>query len=138
MNAAFKGMKEYFLPSVSVLLPFALFISILVLPIPISISIFFSHFSFPYFLLVGFLFYVSFSLKGKYSWLFAACVTALIFSIRLSYLWTSGYSNSMVISGLLPFKDAFSYYNGASFLGLQGLVIKSLFFNQSGYKPPKT
>ena len=116
MNALVTLLRKYFLPFVLVLFPFILFIFILITPIPISISIFFSQFSFPYFILVLFLYYVSFSFKRKYPWFFAACVTALVFSMQLSYFWTSGYSGNMIIGGLLPFRDGFSYYSGASFL----------------------
>jgi len=116
MNALVTLLRKYFLHFILVLFPFVLFISILITPIPISISIFFSQFSFPYFILVLFLYYVSFSIKRKYPWFFAACVTALVFSMPLSYLWTSGYSGNMIIGGLLPFRDGFSYYSGANFL----------------------
>ncbi len=116
MNALVTLLGKYFLHFILVLFPFVLFISILITPIPISISIFFSQFSFPYFILVLFLYYVSFSIKRKYPWFFAACVTALVFSMPLSYLWTSGYSGNMIIGGLLPFRDGFSYYSGANFL----------------------
>lgn len=116
MSALVTIFKKYFLSFVLVLFPLALFVLILILPVPISLSIFFSQVSWPYFILVLFLYYVSFSVKSKYSWFFAACVTALIFSMRLSYLWISGYSGNMIIGGLLPFRDGFSYYNGANFL----------------------
>ena len=116
MNALVTLLRKYSLPFVLVLFPFVLFICILITPIPVSISIFFSQFSFPYFILVLFLFYVSFSIKRKYSWFLAACVTALVFSMQLSYLWTSGYSGNMIIGGILPFRDGFSYYSGANFL----------------------
>jgi hypothetical protein len=116
VNSSVNLLKKFFLPVILVLFPFALFIFILIIPIPISISIFFSQFSFPYFILVLFLYYVSFSVKRKFPWFFAACVTALVFSMQLSYFWTSGYSGNMIIGGLLPFRDGFSYYSGANFL----------------------
>ena len=116
MSASGTFLKKHFVSLILIIFPLALYISILIVPIPISISIFFSQFSFPYFLLVLFLYYVSFSVKGKYSWVSAACVTALIFSLRLSYLWISGHSGNMIIGGLLPYRDGFSYYNGANFL----------------------
>ncbi len=116
MGASRTFLKKHFLSLILVIFPLALFVSILIAPIPISISIFFSQFSFLYFILVLFLYYVSFSAKGKHAWFFAACVTALIFSLRLSYLWISGYSGNMIIGGLLPYRDGFSYYNGANFL----------------------
>ena len=90
MSASGTFLKKHFVSLILIIFPLALYISILIVPIPISISIFFSQFSFPYFLLVLFLYYVSFSVKGKYSWVSAACVTALIFSLRLSYLGISG------------------------------------------------
>lgn len=116
MNASVTLFKKYAPPFLLVLFPLALFGFILIIPIPISISVFFSRFSFPYFILVLFLYYASFSVKRKYPWFLAACVTALVFSMQLSYLWTSGFSGNMIIGGLLPFRDGFSYYSGASFL----------------------
>lgn len=116
MNSSVNLLMKFLLPVILVLFPFALFIFILTVPIPISISVFFSQFSFLYFILVLFLYYVSFSVQGKNSWFFTACVTALVFSMQLSYLWASGYSGNMIIGGLLPFRDGFSYYSGASFL----------------------
>jgi hypothetical protein len=116
MNPSVTRLKKLFLPFILVLFPFVLFIFILIIPISISISVFFSQFSFPYFILVLFLYYMSFSVKGKFPWFFAACVTALVFSLQLSYFWISGFSGNMIIAGLLPFRDGFSYYSGASFL----------------------
>jgi hypothetical protein len=116
MNSLVTLLKKLILPFILVLFPFVLFVFILIIPVPISISVFFSQFSFLYFILVLFLYYVSFSVQGKNSWFFAACVTALIFSMQLSYFWTSGFSGNMIIGGLLPFRDGFSYYSGASFL----------------------
>ena len=110
------NIKKYFLSLVLFLFPVALYFLILIIPIPISISSFFSRYSFPYFIFVLFLYYVSFRVNSKYPWFFAACVTALIFSMRLSYLWHSGFSGNMIIGGLLPFRDGFSYYSSANFL----------------------
>ena len=114
MNSLVTLLKRFFLPFLLVLFPFVLFV--LVLIIPVSISAFFSHFSFLYFLLVLLLYYVSFRFTRQYSWFLAACVTALFFSMHLSYFWRSGYSGNMIVGGLLPFRDGFSYYSGASFL----------------------
>lgn len=116
MNSSASRLKKFFLPFILVLFPFVLFILILIAPIPISISIFFSRFSFLYFILVLTLYYVSFSVTRQHSWFLAACVTALVSAMHLSYFWRSGFSGNMIIGGLLPFRDGFSYYSGASFL----------------------
>lgn len=125
MNFSVNGFKKHDLSFVLVLFPVALYILILIIPIPIPISIFFSQFSFLYFLLISSLYYLSFRVKHKYTWLFSASVTALVFSMRLSYLWTSGHSGNMIIGGVLPFRDGFSYYSGANFL-LDGTVISNI------------
>ena len=116
MSGSVVVLKKYFLPIGLVLFPLVLFTLVLIIPIPISFSNFFSQVSLPYFILVLLLYYGSFRLKSEYSWFFVACVTAFIFSMRLSHLWISGYSGNMIIGGLLPFRDGFSYYSGANFL----------------------
>ena len=98
------------------LLPLLIYLLVLIAPVPSSISRFFVYYSFLYFLIVLFLYYLSFRVKGKYDWLPGVCLTAFVFAIGLSYLWASGYSNDMIIGGLLPFKDGFSYYFGARLL----------------------
>ena len=125
MNFSVNTFKKHDLSFVLVLFPVALYILILIIPIPIPISIFFSQFSFTYFLLISALYYLSYRAKSKYAWLFSASVTALVFSMRLSYLWTSGHSGNMIIGGLLPFRDGFSYYSGANFL-LDGTLIQNI------------
>src|SRR3972149_10572596 len=125
MSLSVNTFKKNYLPFALVLPPIAVYILVLILPIPIPISRFFSQFSFTYFLLVSSLYYLSYKAKGKYSWLFSAIVTALVFSMKLSFLWTSGHSGNMMIGGFLPFRDGFSYFSSANFL-FDGTLIQSI------------
>ncbi len=45
-----------------------------------------------------------------------------IFAMSLSYLWTSGYSDNLIIGGLLPYKDGKFYSYGADLI-LSGLSV---------------
>jgi hypothetical protein len=101
--------KQRYLTILSAMLPVALYLVILFLPVPISISIFFSQFSTVFFLSVLVSYYLSFRLKSNTLCVYSACLTALIFAMRLSYLWTAGYSGNMILGGLLPFRDGFGY-----------------------------
>jgi hypothetical protein len=122
--------KQRYLPILSAMLPVALYLVILFLPVPISISIFFSQFSTVFFLSVLVSYYLSFRLRSNTLWVYSACLTALIFAMRLSYLWTAGYSGNMILGGLLPFRDGFGYYSAASFL-FDG----HLFSNVAAWRP---
>jgi hypothetical protein len=133
MNVLVSLFKKSLLPFVLILFLLAFYIFILLVPIQISISHFFSKFSFPYFLVVLFLYFISFRAKGEHAWFFSACVTVLIFSMQLSYLWISGRSENMIIGGLLPFRDGFNYYSGANFLADGGLLV-----NMAAWRPMYT
>lgn len=105
------------------LLPVIAFWLVLGFQIPYSLTKFFHRYELPVFLGVLILFYLSFRLKGKQSVLAAFGLTMLLFALTLSYLWTSGFSDNFIISGLLPYKDAKNYYLGANLL-LNGLPIR--------------
>ena len=96
------------------LIPLLLFVLLLSIKIPISFSQIFRNPSIFLFIMIFGFFVFSFRLEGKYSWILGLCITAVVFVIPLSYLWTSGQSDSKVIAGLLPYKDGFYYYNGAN------------------------
>jgi hypothetical protein len=124
------GFKKHYLTILSAVVPIGLYLGILFLPVPVSISVFFSQFSILFFFFTLVAYYVSFRLGGNIPWFFAACLTALVFAMRLSYLWTSGYSGNMILVGLLPFRDGFGYYSAASFL-FDG----HLFSNVAAWRP---
>jgi len=101
------------------------FLLLLLIPIPYSISRIVTSYSFPFFALTLILYYVSFRLPGLTSWLAAASLTLLLLGLNLSFLWNSGFSNDKIIGGLLPFRDAFDFYNGAKLI-LSGHVITGI------------
>ena len=103
-------------------IPILFFILVLLVPIPAAISRIFWSYSFPLFLLTLLLYFVSFRLPGIYGWIAAACLTMLLLGLRLSFFWSSAYSNDKIIGGLVPFRDGFDYYNGAKLI-LSGHVI---------------
>ncbi|MFN2120592.1 MAG: hypothetical protein ACK2T0_09395, partial [Anaerolineales bacterium] len=65
------------------------------------------------------------SLPAAFRWSAIATLTMLLCGLSLSFLWHSGYSSDKIIGGLLPFRDAFDYYNGANWI-LRGEAIKVL------------
>ena len=105
------------------LLPVIIFWLVLAFEIPYSFSQYFHRYMLIVFLGVFFLYYLAFQIKGHQGILVTFGLTMLLFALTLSYLWTSGFSDNFVISGLLPYKDAKNYYLGASLL-LNGLPIR--------------
>ena len=106
MKAAIKSKNINVGMIISVLIPLFLYWIVLILKIPYSFSQYFSKFSFSLFLLVLLLYYLSFRMPARYGVLTGLGLTILLFSLALSYKWTSGYSDNGVIGGLLPYKDA--------------------------------
>jgi hypothetical protein len=103
----------------------ALYLLILLADMPPGISHLFSSYTLLLFVAVLGLYFAAGSLPGAYRWLALACLTLLLCGLSLSFLWHSGYSSDKVIAGLLPFRDAFDYYNGANWI-LRGEAIKVL------------
>jgi hypothetical protein len=92
---------------------FAFFAGILIFPLPVAVTSFFKWYS-PLFFLTIFLAYaIIFREKNTFGKSASLMLTMVIFSLALSFMWTSGYSDNKIIGGLFPYKDAFSYYNGA-------------------------
>ncbi len=108
--------KKFLLPILTSLIPVSLYALALAMRFPYSLSQHLARYSFPYFLVVLALYYLAFHVHGRYAWLAGASLTALVFGMGVSFLWNSGHSTDMIIGGLLPYRDAFSYYNGAHFL----------------------
>jgi hypothetical protein len=105
------------------LIPLIVFWLMLTFKIPYSFTQYFHRYELAVFLGVLLLFYLSFRLRGNQSVLAAFSLTMLLFALTLSYLWTSGFSDNFLISGLLPYKDAKNYYLGANLL-LNGFPIR--------------
>jgi hypothetical protein len=104
-------------------IPAALFVLVLAFEIPSTLSQPFHDYSFPAFLALISLYYLAFRLPDGWNHLAAASLTLLIFGLSLSYQWTSGFSNNLVIGGLLPYKDGFSYYASGTQMLLNGMYI---------------
>lgn len=98
------------------MIPIFLFWLVLIFKIPYALTEYISRFSFVLFLLVLLLYYLSLRATGGYKTLTGLGLTMLLFSLALSYKWTSGYSDNGVIGGLLPYKDAKNYYYGANLI----------------------
>ena len=105
------------------LIPAILFWLILSFEISYSFTKYFHRYELIVFLGVLVLFYLAFRLRENLSALAAFGLIMLLCALTLSYLWTSGFSDNFIISGLLPYKDAKNYYLGANLL-LNGLPIR--------------
>jgi hypothetical protein len=109
-------------PALLALVPLSLFWVILILRIPSIVSKPLANYSAALLLLVLAAYYASFRLPGRYAMLAGLAVTMFVFAMALSYRWTSAYSDTGLIGGLLPYKDAKDYYTGAVRL-LSGLPL---------------
>ena len=105
---------------VVLLISLLLFWAVLLLQIPSSFSLHFHAYSFWTFLVVLVLYYLSFRLPDMFGIPVSISLTMILFAITLSYKWTSGYSDNLIIGGLLPYKDGKNYYLGANLI-LNGL-----------------
>ena len=123
MSTLFDVKRINFGRILSWLVPALVFWLVLAFEIPYSFTQYFHYYVLIVFLAVLVLFYLSFRLQGNQSILAGFGLTMLLFSLTLSYLWTSGFSDNFLISGLLPYKDAKNYYLGANLL-LNGLPIR--------------
>ena len=122
MKPAIFQINDRALSLLNIIIPLLFYGIILAIPIPYSVSKAFAFYSIPFFLFILILFYINFRLPEKFRWLGGATLTLILLALRLSFLWTSGYSNDMVIGGLIPFRDAFDYYHGAKFISVGQLI----------------
>ena len=106
----------------NIIIPLLFYGIILVIPIPYAVSGAFAFYNIYLFLATIVLYYISFRLPEKFRWLGGSTLTLILLALRLSFLWTSGYSNDMMIGGLIPFRDAFDYYHGARFISVGQLI----------------
>ncbi|NQU29362.1 MAG: hypothetical protein HQ525_01705 [Anaerolineae bacterium] len=97
----------------SLVVAIALFTLLLLIPIPYSFTAFFWYYSPLLFFIVFTIYALSFQLDNYWGWLLGLGVTMVLFALALSYMWNSGYSDNKVIGGILPYRDAYHYYNGA-------------------------
>jgi hypothetical protein len=106
-----------------VLIPIALFWIIVSVRIPYSLSGLLSSYSGGLFLVVLVCYYLAFRLRSPYAMLAGLTLTMLLFALSVSFAWTSGYTDTAMIGGLLPYKDAKNYYWGSVQL-LNGLPLQ--------------
>lgn len=107
---------------ISLLIALLLYLAVLFAPIPYSFSAFFTTYSPLLFLLILGLYTLVFQRQGYWGWSLGLFFTAILFALVLSFLWRSGYSDNKIIGGLLPYKDAYYYYNGARLI-LDGVLL---------------
>ena len=124
MRAVFDFKRVTFSGVAAWIFPAVLFWLVLAIEIPYSFTLYFHRYTLLILLGVPLLYYLSFRMGANKSILASFSLTMLLFALTLSYLWTSGYSDNFIIGGLLPYKDAKNYYQGATQL-LNGLPIRS-------------
>jgi hypothetical protein len=126
-----KFIKHDFLSVLFFLIPLILFAGILSIRIPESFSYLISVYSPFSFCLVLPLAWLSFRLPGKYGLLAGLSLSMLLFALSLSNKWASGYTDNMMIGGLVPYKDGKNFYVGARLI-LDGLPLQS---RQATWRP---
>ncbi len=62
------------------------------------------------------LFWGAYSVRGFWGQWISLTVTLAVFALSLAGLWASGETNSLIVSGLLPWSDAAGYYGCANLL----------------------
>jgi hypothetical protein len=100
----------------SLLIPFLLFWLIVSFRIPESIGQYFHTFSLPTILIIFALYYFAFQLRDRAGLLVSLGLTMALTALSLSYIWSSGFSDNFLISGLVPYKDAKNYFIGSQLL----------------------
>jgi hypothetical protein len=121
--------NNFLIHVLSILLPFGFFSLILTIKIPVYVARSLTKFQLIHFLILLFIFFISFRFIGKSAWIIGCSLTLVLFGLQLASKWTLGISNANIIGGFIPYKDGFYYYNGARMLlagqaitgeGLQG------------------
>ncbi len=102
--------------------PLLSFWLILANPIPKEVSQYAGLYSAVAFLLVAGLFYLCFRLPAEWGVLAGLSLTMILFAAPIAYRWSTGYSDGLMIGGLVPYKDAKDYYIGADRI-LDGLPL---------------
>lgn len=115
----------------AIIIPVLIFLLVLTTKIPYFFSQIFLSYSIFLFVILVFLYSLCFHLPGRWSRLAGLSLTMLLFSLTLSYHWTSGFSNNKVMAGFLPYKDGQSYYGGAEMI-LNGLPIPAVGLQADG------
>ena len=95
--------------------------------------VFFSRYSVLMFFIVLILYYFTFRIQGKVGLFSGLALTMVLFAVVLLFKWESGYSDTGIIGGLLPYKDGKNYYWGTQLL-LNGQLISAV-SNQSAGRP---
>jgi len=126
-----KLFYRIFPPLTGIVLPIFLYFLILAAHIPDTISAFFNAYSVTYFLLAGGVFYLCFQLPSKYRWIAGFTVTLVLFGLKLSFMWESGFSDGRIMGGLLPFSDGFYFYINAKLINI-GSILPSNIISTKG------
>jgi hypothetical protein len=105
-------------------IPIALFWIIVGIRIPYSISRALSSYSTGLLVLVLACYCLAFRMGGARTTVLGLGLTMLLFGLTISFLWSSGNTDTGMIGGLLPYKDAKNYYFGALQM-LSGLPVRA-------------
>lgn len=103
-------------------MPLLLFWVVLFINVPASFSRHLHAYTLGSFLIVLAFYFVAFRLPRDHGILLSLGLTMTLLALTLSFKWTSGFSDNMVIGGLLPYKDGKNYYWGANLI-LDGLPV---------------
>lgn len=123
MSIIFTRAQKYIFPVLCFLIPTTIFVFTVFSKIPPTFSQLFQTYTVILFFIIVFSYFLTFRLPEKWSWLTGLSLTMLIFGLTLSHQWTSGFSNNLIIGGLLPYKDGFSYYTAGVQMLLNGIQI---------------
>jgi hypothetical protein len=113
----------YLLRTVTFALPFLVYAAFLIIKIPGKVGLearIGTGATLPLFLAL--LLYLVFQRNDWIGDLVGLTLVLLFFSLPLSGLWNSGYSNGSIIGGLLPWSDASDYYGEANYLLEGGML----------------
>jgi hypothetical protein len=106
------------------LVPIAVFWVIVSIRIPYSISRALSTYSTGLLVLVLICYCLAFRGRGVRATVLGLGLTMLLFGLSISFFWSSGNTDTGMIGGLLPYKDAKNYYFGALQM-LNGLPVRA-------------
>lgn len=98
------------------IIPTAIYFGLLQMRLPPSLTHIFLNYSPLLFLCILALFILVYSAPGRIRPLVTLGLILVFFGLTLSYKWTSGHSDAISFGSIVPYKDAFNYYNGSRFI----------------------
>ncbi|MBL1209095.1 hypothetical protein [Geminocystis sp. GBBB08] len=116
------NIKQYLIISISLIIPFLVYSSILMIDLPNNIGELIRHEVSWLLIIFAGLLYLSYSLKGWLGISLNLTTTLALFALPLARLWSTGVSESFLLAGLFPWSDANSYYRHTKNI-LQGLTM---------------